>query len=180
MFSLCRSLPAGSTAELRIDDRLPRCLSGGATPQSTPHIITRRSAVNLQRFSKAHSPECLEGAFCELRLYGVLRSSQNNPSTRGIPAPDCRRANSQDSCEVPSVWCGLRERSRFLLFFTPLVLTCNAQPLRCLGRKHISSKGHSTGSGLLQKVRAGRAVEDPDNLIRYAAHRGYRLGASIL
>jgi hypothetical protein len=105
----------------------------------------------------------------ELPLYGVLRSSQNNPSTRGIPAPDCRRANSPDSCEVPSVWCALRERSRLLLFFTPLVGTCNAQPLRRFGPKHISAKGHPTGSSLLQKLRPGRAVEDPDNLIRYAA-----------
>ena len=30
-------------------------------------------------------------------------------------------------------------------------------------------QGHPTGSSLLQKLRAGRAVEDPDNLIRYAA-----------
>jgi hypothetical protein len=29
-------------------------------------------------------------------------------------------------------------------------------------------QGHPTGSCLLQKLRAGRAVEDPDNLIRYA------------
>src|SRR5215207_1082008 len=104
----------------------------------------------------------------ELRLNGVLRSSQNIPSTRGIPAPDCGRANNRDSCEVPSVWCALLERSRFLPFFAPLVGTCNAQPLRCFGPKHISAKGHPTGSCLLQKVRAGRAVEDPDNLIRAA------------
>src|ERR687898_3485183 len=64
--------------------------------------------------------------------------------------------------------CALLERSRFLLFFAPLVLTCNAQPLRCFGPKHIIAKGHPTGSSLLQKLRAGRAVEDPDNLIRYA------------
>src|SRR5215208_1024178 len=64
--------------------------------------------------------------------------------------------------------CSLRERSRFLHLFAPLVLTCNAQPLRCFGPKHISTKGHPTGSSLLQKLKAGRAVEDPDNLIRYA------------
>src|SRR5215207_2789990 len=63
----------------------------------------------------------------------------------------------------------LRERSRFLLLFAPLVGTCNAQPLRCFGPKHISAKGHPTGSSLLQKLRAGRAVEDPDNLIGAAA-----------
>src|SRR5215207_2661767 len=88
---------------------------------------------------------------------------------RDIPASDRSRANSQVSCEVQSVWCALRERSRFLLFFAPLVGTCNAHPLRRFGPKHISAKGHPTGSCLLQKVRAGRAVEDPDNLIRYAA-----------
>src|SRR5829696_7558133 len=76
---------------------------------------------------------------------------------------------SKNSCEVPSVWCGLGEGSRFLLFFAPLVGTCNAQPLRCFGPKHISAKGYPTGSSLLQKIRAGRAVEEPDNLIRYAA-----------
>src|SRR5215203_4437745 len=59
--------------------------------------------------------------------------------------------------------CGQTPRS--LLFFAPLVLTSNAQPLRCFGPKHISAKGHPTGSSLLQKVRAGPAVEDPDNLI---------------
>jgi len=48
------------------------------------------------------------------------------------------------------------------------MLTCKAQTLRCFGPKHISAKGHPTGSCLLQKVRAGRAVEDPDNLIRAA------------
>src|SRR5688572_3351422 len=73
--SVCRRLPAGSTAELRIDDRLPRYLSEGATPQSALHIITRRSVVNLQRCSKGYSPKCLEGKFCELRVDGVLRSS---------------------------------------------------------------------------------------------------------
>src|ERR671919_2555019 len=64
--------------------------------------------------------------------------------------------------------CALRERSRFLLCFAPLVGTSNAQPLGCFGPKHISAKGHPTGSSLLQKLRAGRALEDPDNLIRYA------------
>jgi hypothetical protein len=64
--------------------------------------------------------------------------------------------------------CSLRERSRFLHLFALLVGTSNAQPLRCFGPKHISTKGHPTGSSLLQKLRAGRAVEDPDNLIRYA------------
>src|ERR671915_2066563 len=72
-----------------------------------------------------------------------------------------------NSCRTSHA-CGLRERSRFLLLFAPLVGTCHAQPLRCFGPKHISAKGHPTGSSLLQKVRAGRAVEDPDNLIRYA------------
>src|ERR687898_1500544 len=65
--------------------------------------------------------------------------------------------------------CALPEKSPFLRFFEPLVLTSNAQPLRCFGPKHISAKGHPTGSCLLQKVRAGRAVEDPDNLIGAAA-----------
>src|SRR5215208_7966240 len=64
--------------------------------------------------------------------------------------------------------CTLRERSRFLHLFAPLVGTSNAQPLGCFGPKHISAKGNPTGSSLLQKLRAGRAVEDPDNLIRYA------------
>src|SRR5918997_4140255 len=64
--------------------------------------------------------------------------------------------------------CALRERSPFLRFFAPLVLTSNAQPLGCFGPKRISAKGHPTGSSLLQELRAGRAVEDPDNLIRYA------------
>src|SRR5829696_2816855 len=64
--------------------------------------------------------------------------------------------------------CSLRERSRFLHLFALLVGTSNAQPLGCFGPKHISAKGHPTGSSLLQKLRAGRAVEDPDNLIRYA------------
>src|ERR671915_2428423 len=72
-----------------------------------------------------------------------------------------------NSCRTSHA-CGLRERSRFLLLFAPLVGTCNAQPLGCFGPKHISAKGHPTGSCLLQKVRCGRAVEDPDNLIRYA------------
>jgi hypothetical protein len=106
--------------------------------------------------------------FVAANICSHLASTKEPPSTRDIPAPDCRRANSRDSCEVQSVWCALRERSRFLLFFAPLVLTCNAQPLRCFGPKHISAKSHPTGSSLLQKVRAGRAVEDPDNLIRYA------------
>ena len=35
-------------------------------------------------------------------------------------------------------------------------------------KTHHSAKGHPTGSCLLQKLRAGRAVEVPDNLIRYA------------
>ena len=35
-------------------------------------------------------------------------------------------------------------------------------------KTHHSAKGHPTGSCLLQKVRCGRAVEDPDNLIRAA------------
>src|SRR5919112_2328250 len=61
--------------------------------------------------------------------------------------------------------CALREKSPFLRFFAPLVLTCHAQPLGCFGPKYISAKGHPTGSSLLQKVRAGPAVEDPDNLI---------------
>ena len=65
--------------------------------------------------------------------------------------------------------CALRERSRFLLLFAPLVLTCHAHPLRCFGPKHISAKGHPTGSSLLQKLRAWRAIEDPDNLIGAAA-----------
>ena len=107
--------------------------------------------------------------FVAANICSHLASTKEPPSTRGISAPDCRRANSRDSCEVPSVWFGLRERSRFLLLFAPLVLTCNAQPLRCFGPKHISAKGHPTGSSLLQKLRAGRAVEDPDNLIRAAA-----------
>jgi hypothetical protein len=32
-------------------------------------------------------------------------------------------------------------------------------------KTHHSAKGHPTGSCLLQKLRCGRAVEDPDNLI---------------
>src|SRR5215208_3469388 len=91
--------------------------------------------------------------FVAANICSHLASTKEPPSTRDIPAPDCRRANSRDSCEVPSVWCGLRERSRFLRFFAP---------------KHIIAKGHPTGSCLLQKLRAGRAVEDPDNLIRAA------------
>jgi hypothetical protein len=102
----------------------------------------------------------------ELRIAEVQLPRKTFP--RGIPAPDCARANSRESCEVPSVWCTLREGSRFLLVFAPLVLTSNAQPLRCFGPKHISAKGHPTGSCLLQKLRARRAVEDADNLIRYA------------
>src|SRR5215208_6207179 len=132
----------------------------------SPHVgwlNTVAGSYNTFQANFGESPEC------ELRLYGVLRSSQNIPSTRGIPAPDCSRANSQDSCEVPSVWCALLERSRFLLFFAPLVGTCNAQPLRCFGPKHISAKGYPTGSSLLQKIRAGRAVEEPGNLIRATA-----------
>jgi hypothetical protein len=108
--------------------------------------------------------------FVAANICSHLASTKEPPSTRDIPAPDCRRANSRDSSwEVLRVWCGLRERSRFLRFFAPLVLTCHAHPLRCFGPKHISAKGHPTGSCLLQKLRAGRAVEDPDNLIRYAA-----------
>ena len=106
--------------------------------------------------------------FVAANICSHLASTKEPPSTRDIPAPDCRRANSRDSCEVQSVWCALLERSRLLHFFSPLVLTCNAHPLRCFGPKHISAKGHPTGSCLLQKVRAGRAVEDPDNLIRAA------------
>src|SRR5918999_1002599 len=64
--------------------------------------------------------------------------------------------------------CALRERTRFLFVFAPLVLTCDAHPLRCFGPKHISAKSHPTGSCLLQKVRAGHALEDPDYLIGYA------------
>jgi hypothetical protein len=113
--------------------------------------------------------------FVAANICSHLASTKEPPSTRGIPAPDCRRANSRDSsCEVPSVWCALLEGSRFLLFFAPLVLTCNAQPLRCFGPKHISAKGHPTGSSLLQKLRAGPAVEDPDNLIRYAPRASSR------
>src|SRR5215204_5260969 len=75
--SLSLSQAAGRelSGELRIDDRLPRYLSEGATPQSALHIITRRSTANLQRCSNAHSPKCLEVEFCELRRHGVLRSS---------------------------------------------------------------------------------------------------------
>src|SRR5829696_8313938 len=102
-------------------------------------------------------------------ICSYLASTKEPPSTRGIPAPDCGRANSRHSCEVQSVWCSLLERSRFLLLFAPLVLTCHAQPLRCFGPKHISAKGHPTGSCLLQKLRAWRAIEDADNLIGAAA-----------
>ena len=107
--------------------------------------------------------------FVAANICSHLASTKEPPSTRDIPAPDCRRANSRDSSwEVPSVWCALRERSPFLLFFAPLVLTSKAPQLGCFGPKHISAKGRPTGSCLLQKIRTGRAVEVPDNLIRYA------------
>ena len=34
-----------------------------ATPQSTLHIIIRRSTVNLQRCTNGYSPKCVEGEF---------------------------------------------------------------------------------------------------------------------
>src|SRR5215218_9595992 len=70
--SLCRRLPAGSAAKLRIDDRLTRYPSRGATPQSALHIITGRSAVNLQRCKKGYSPKCVEGKFSEVRTAPAL------------------------------------------------------------------------------------------------------------
>ena len=51
-----------------MDDRLPRYLSRGATLQSALHIITRRSAANLQCCKKGYSLECVEGEFSEVRF----------------------------------------------------------------------------------------------------------------
>ena len=129
--------------------------SVGPAPDDPPGVVSGQGCSGARVLQ----------TFVAANICSHLASTKEPPSTRGIPAPDCSRANNRDACEVPSVWCGLRERSRFFLFFAPLVLTCNAQPLRCFGTKHISAKGHPTGSSLLQKVRAWRAVEDQDNLI---------------
>src|SRR5215204_4089134 len=82
--SLSLSQAAGRelSGELRIDDRLPRSLSEGATPQSALHIITRRSTANLQRCSNAHSPKCLEGVFSAALCQAALREGVCESATR--------------------------------------------------------------------------------------------------
>src|SRR5215204_7752928 len=99
--SLSLSQAAGRelSGELRIDDRLPRYLSEGATPQSALHIITRRSTANLQRCSNAHSPKCLEVEFSEVRSlrFACFLEEAEPPShvARGRGLQDERRDHGE-------------------------------------------------------------------------------------
>src|SRR3712207_857553 len=62
--SLCRRLPAGSARELRIDDRLPRYPSRGATPQSALHITQPKFRGKPAALLQGLCTKCIEARLC--------------------------------------------------------------------------------------------------------------------
>src|ERR671912_2981350 len=67
--------------------------------ESCPDSYHGCPSLSLAPFSYLYSPKCVEGEFCELRLYGVLGSSCVRPRTRTVYY-----------CEHPSCWTEGRNR----------------------------------------------------------------------